>query len=109
MPSSVSYALRVWNTQHGSIPIHCTAELLPSRGSSPTRAGWLEFHTYGSSLPWVTALRLNVTGRSNSTTYLPVSAKSCIIGPSGTGMSVVRVTVPVGSTTTCWTWSQAQK
>ena len=29
---------------------------------------------------------LNVTGRSNSTTYRPVSAKSCIIGPSGTGM-----------------------
>ena len=38
-----------------------------------------------------------------------VSAKSCIIGPPGTGMSVVRLTVPSAPMITCWTWSQAQK
>ena len=46
---------------------------------------------------------LNVTGRSNRTTYRSVSAKSCIIGPSGTGMFAVRMTWPAASMTTCWT------
>ena len=55
-------------------------------GQQPDSRLVAEFHTFGSSLPWVTAFRLNVTGRSSRTTYLAVSAKSCIIGPSGTAM-----------------------
>ena len=55
------------------------------------------------------AAMLNVTGRSKKTTYFAVRAKSCIIGPSVTAMSVARLTWPAASTTTCWTWSQAQK
>ena len=51
---------------------------------------------------------LKVTGRSNSTTYRPVSAKSCIIGPSVTGMLVAEATRPPEPTMRCWTWSQAQ-
>lgn len=43
------------------------------------------------------------------TTYRWVSAKSCTMGASAIGMSVVRVTLPEASTTMCWWCSQPKK
>ena len=71
--------------------------------------GWMSgVPRVGDLLPVATISRLKVTGRSNSTMKVSLIAKSCIIGPSVTGMSVVRLTRPLESTTMCWTWSHSQ-
>ena len=62
-----------------------------------------------SAEPDAAAAMLKVTGRSKRTTYVSVSAKSCIMGPSETGTSVVELTLPSAPITTCCTWSQPQK
>ena len=53
--------------------------------------------------PSAAAAMLKVTGKSKSTTYLSVRAKSCIIGLCGSGMLVVLATRPSPPMTTCWT------